>query len=254
MRRRALLVGLAAGATTALAGCTDAGSLLGDPVQETRERDFDVPDAARVRVENENGDVDVTGREKREASVDAVVTAPGEDRLGDVTVSVTENADEIGVDVDIAGSTSNVSVDLDVRVPEDAPLAPVVTTNGDVEIRGVAAVEAARSSNGSVSVRNAGPVESVTTENGDVHADVPAPLVGDVLLRTENGDVDAAVSPDVDAAVEARTENGDVSVSGLDLADANVSETRVAGTLGDGTNDLTAVATNGGVTLESLDG
>ncbi|NIB99657.1 DUF4097 family beta strand repeat-containing protein [Halobacterium sp. R2-5] len=253
MERRALLAGLAAGTTTALAGCTDAGSLFGDPVQETRDQYFDVPDGARIRVENENGDVAVTGRDKPEASVDATVTAPGERRLDDVTVSVSEDGDEIAVTADVDGDASRVSVDLDLRVPEAAAVAPVQMENGDVEVRGVSGVAAARSVNGNVTVRDAGPVSSVSSANGDVAVDVPAPLPGDVLVRSENGDVGVALSADVDATLAAQTETNYVEIDGLELQNRSGDDADVTGTLGDGTHDVTVETANGAVEIRALE-
>lgn len=252
MRRRALLAGFAAGTTTALAGCIDGGNLFGDRVQESREYEFDLPSDAPVRVMGENGDVDVETGDRTDVAVDARVTAPSEDRLDDVTVTTSEVEGALAVDVDVEGDTSGVSVDLDVEVPDGTAMAVVQTENGDVDVSGVAGVEAARSSNGDVTVREAGPVESVSTENGDVGADVPAPLAGDVLLRTENGDVDAALSPAIDAVVNAQTQNGDVEVEDLDLQNGSEGDTHVTGTLGDGTHDVTIGATNGDVVVRAL--
>lgn len=253
MERRALLAGLAAGASTALAGCTDAGGLFGDVVQETREQYFDVPDGAQVRVATTNGDVDVTGRNRNEGSIDATVTVPGEGRFDDVTVAVSEGSDEVAVEVDVDGETSGVSVDLDVRVPEDAAMAAVESENGSVEVRDVAGVGEARSTTGNVTVRDAGPVSSVSTENGDVAADVLAPLPGDVEVRSETGDIDAALSPDVDAALDARSETDYVDVDGLDLRDEGGDNARVTGTLGDGTHDVTIETSNGTVEIRALE-
>ena len=252
MRRRALLAGFAAGTTTALAGCTDAGSLFGDPVQETREQYFDVPDGARIRVENTNGDVDVTGRDRPDGSVDATVTVPGESRLDDVTVAVDEGGDEVTVAVDIGGDTSRVSVDLDLLVPEDAAMAAVETENGHVEVRDVSGVGTARSANGNVTVRNAGPVSTVSSANGDIAADVPAPLPGDVLVRTENGNVEAALSPDVDATLDARTETKYVEIEDVEVQNRSGDNAHVTGTLGDGTHDVTMRTTNGRIEIRAL--
>jgi DUF4097 and DUF4098 domain-containing protein YvlB len=251
MQRRALLAGAATGVAAALAGCT--GDLFGDSVRESREHRVDLPDGAAVSATNQNGDVDVEPHDGARVAVDAAVTVPSERRFEDVSVEASEDRGDLAISVAVDGSTSRVSVDLDVRVPDGTALTEVRTRNGDVAVRGVASVDAAETSNGDVTVRDAGPVSSAATTNGDVGADVPAPLPGDVELRTENGDVDAAVSPDVDAAVEATTQNGDVSVTGLDLRDADASATRVAGVLGDGGDDLTAATTNGDVGLRRLD-
>ena len=251
MQRRALLAGAATAATAALAGC--AGGLFENRVQETRNHEFALPTETPVRVTTVSGDIGLETADRTNVAVDVRVNAPNEDRLEDVSVETSTVEGALAVEVDVTGATSSVGVNLDAEVPEGTAIGVVESRNGDVAVRDVASVEAARSSNGDISVRDAGPVESVTTENGDVGADVPAPLVGDVLLRTENGDVDAAVSSDVDAAVDAHTASGDVSVSGLDLADADVAETRLTGTLGAGSHDLTAATTNGDVDLQSLE-
>lgn len=251
MERRALLSGAATSVVAAMAGCV--GGLFGERVEETREYSFDLPAETPVRVMSVSGDITVETGARSDVTVDARVAVPSEDRLGDVSVTSSMFEGALAIDVDVQGSSSSVSVDLDVEVPEGAAMAVVQTENGDVDVTGVDGVEAARSSNGDVTVRDAGPVQSVGTENGDIDADVPAPLPGEVLLRTENGDVEAALSPAVDAVLDAQTQNGTVSVTGLDLADADRSETHVAGSLGDGGPEVTVAAVNGDVSVRALD-
>lgn len=254
MERRALLSGLAAGATAALAGCADRGSLFGDPVQETRERYSDLPDGGQLRIENVNGDVDVTGRDNPKVSVDATVTAPGENRLDDVTVALSEDGDDRALTVDIEGDGSRVSVDLDVRVPDGGAIDAVESRNGSVDVQSVGSVGTARSANGTVTVRDAGPVSSVSTENGDVEADVPAPLPGDVSVRTENGNIDVALSPDADAALDARSQTDYVRVDDLELQnERDTDDGHVTGTLGGGTHDVTVETSNGKVEIRALE-
>lgn len=251
MHRRALLGTVSAGSVAALAGCT--GPLLGGVVQDERTESFLPSDDAPVGVYNENGDVTVSTHNGQQVVVDALVTAPSENRLNDVTVESTSADGEFVVDVRVDGDTSRVSADLDVRVPEGTEMSSVQSENGDVEVRGAASVAGARSRNGDVTVRDAGPVGSVSTENGDVEADLPAPLPGDVTVRSTNGDVDAWLSPEVDAELVASTENGTVTVSGLDLADREESESEVRGVLGDGTDEVSVSSENGDVTIGALD-
>lgn len=251
MQRRALLGSVAAGSAAVLAGC--AGPLLGGAVQAEREKSFLPDDDAVVSIRNENGDVDVTPHNGQRVVVDAVVSAPSERRLEDVTVGGGSADGEFVVDVRIDGDSSRVSADLDVRVPEETGLASVQSQNGDVEVREVASVAAVRSSNGDVTVRDVGQAGSATTENGDVAADLPAPLPGDVTVRAENGDVTAWLSPDADADLWATTDNGDVTVEGLDLADRQESRTEVRGVLGEETHEVTVSSENGDVTVDPLD-
>jgi len=206
-----------------------------------------------VNVVNGNGDVAVETHDGELVVVDASVSAPSEERLEDVTIDGGSRDGEFGIEVRVEGSSSTVSADLDVRVPEGTEMASVRTENGDVNVESVASVSAARSRNGDVAVRNAGPVELVSTENGDVEAEIPAPLPGDVTVRTTNGDAEAWLSPDVDAELVASTRNGDVAVSGLELADHQKSANEVRGVLGDGTDEVTVASENGDVTVDALD-
>jgi len=251
MERRALLSGIAVGSIAALAGCSTA--LFDDRVEESREREFDLEDGLAVGVQTENGDVDVETHDGDRAVVDGTVSAPSEERLGDVSIDGDASDGEFVVAVRVDGDSSGVSADLDVRVPEETAMAPVVTRNGDVDVRDVASVEAARSSNGDVTVRDVGQAGSMGTENGDVEGELPAPLPGDVTVESTNGDAEVWLSPDVDAELWATTSNGEVAVSGLELADSQVSETEVRGVLGDGTHEVTVSSENGDVTVEALD-
>lgn len=251
MQRRALLGGIAVGSVAALSGCS--ATLFGGRVEETRKQEFDPADDAAVNVQNQNGDISVDIHDGERMVVDASVSAPSEERLGDVAIASDASDGEFTVEVLVDGDTSGVRADLDIRAPEGTAMASVQSENGEVSVREVLSVSAARSRNGDVRVRNAGPVGSVSTENGDVEADVPAPLPGDVTVRSTNGDVDAWLSPDVDAALRVTTENGGVDVRDLDLADRQESESAVQGVLGEGANEVTVSSENGTVTVGSLD-
>lgn len=222
-------------------------------MQEEREQSFLPADDAPVSVQNSNGDVAVSTHNGQRVVVDALVTAPSERRVGDVTIEGGSADGEFVVEAVVDGDTSQVSVDLEVRVPDGTEVETVQSENGDVEVQSVASVAAARSRNGDAAVRGVGQVGSVGTENGDVAAEVPAPLPGDVTVESTNGDAEVWVSPDADADLWATTDNGDVTVEGLDLADRQDSETEVRGTLGEGTNEVTVSTENGDVTVDALD-
>jgi hypothetical protein len=251
MQRRALLGSIAVGSVAAVAGCS--ASVFGNRVEETREREFDPGDGAAVSLDTQNGDVAVETHDGDRVVVEARVSAPSGGRLADVSLTSDASDGEFTVMARVDGGWNRVSVDLDARVPADTPVDSVVTQNGDVDVRDVASVSAARSSNGDVTVRDVGQTGSVGTENGDVEAEIPAPLPGDVHVESTNGDADAWLSPAVDAELWATTENGEVTVSGLKLNDSRVAENEVRGVLGDGTDEVTVTSENGDVTVEALD-
>lgn len=248
MERRALLGGVAAGTTVALAGCV--GDLLGSTVEEERSLSFDAPADGEVSVVTRNGDVSVETHDRGDVAVDAVVSAPSEERFDDVSVTGAVRDGDLAIGLAVEGNPGSVGVDLDVQVPVGTGLAGVDTDNGDVTVRDVAGVGEARSENGDVRVRRSGPVGGASTDNGEVVADLPAPFPGDVTVASENGDVTANVSLEASVSVTATTENGEVDVAEeLQLADANVTESRVTGRLRDGEHALTVKTVNGDVTL-----
>nr|WP_231751547.1 DUF4097 family beta strand repeat-containing protein [Halogeometricum sp. CBA1124] len=142
--------------------------------------------------------------------------------------------------------------------------------NGGVDVRGVSGDATLRAGNGGVvaedmpgfltlqagnggiEARDVGGIDGVTAGNGSISVDIPA-IRGDTEVSASNGGIDAAISPDVDAAFEARVTNGAVDVSGLELTEASISPSRVAGTLGEGGPSLTLRAGNGGIDVRRLD-
>lgn len=266
LSRRAVL-GAGAAAAAGLAGC----SVPGEREVRTSTERFDVAGATALAVTDTNGDVTVTPGDGDQVVVDVTKrTRFGADRFEQVSLDAARDGDTLRLDVAYAGDldTARVSVDLDVSVPADLALSRLATVNGDASARDVAGDARIETVNGDAVARGLGGFVTVETRNGDatatgvdgldgarttngdVRADVPA-LRGDATARTVNGDVTLAVG-DVDAAVVADTDNGEVRVSGLSLADASTSRTRVTGTLGAGTYALDARTTNGDVSLRSL--
>lgn len=249
MQRRALLGGVAAAAAAALTGC--ATGLFGDQYEETREVEFDLPaEDAVVSVYSENGDVDVSTHDGERVAVTARLSGPSEERVEGVEVAGSTGDGDLAVALE--GTTDRVSASFDVQVPAGTAVGELETSNGDVEARDVAGVEAAVSENGDVTVRSAGPVSTAETDNGEVAVDLPAPLPGDVTAASDNGDVGVSLSPDADAEVVARTDNGDATVDGLELSDLRDEDGTIRGVLGDGTHEVLAESDNGDVEFDAL--
>lgn len=254
IHRRALLAGAATGAAAALAGCT---GILGDEVTRSDSQTYEVSGDLPLDVRNRNGGVSVESHDADGVAVDVEMRGPSEEAIDAVSVRGERRSGAFVVAVHGDESSewwTSVSVSLSIRVPASMPVETVHTANGAVEAREVAGAGAFRTENGGVTVRGVEAFGSAVTTNGNVNVDVPAPLDGDATIRTENGSVDAALSPDLDAAVSASTTNGRVELHGLDLTDAEATDTDASGTLGDGTYVITVETTNGDVDLRSLDG
>ncbi|WP_436907830.1 DUF4097 family beta strand repeat-containing protein [Halosimplex marinum] len=266
-RRGFLRAGAGLVGAVGLAGCVIAA----EPYTETVERSFDPGDAEELAVRTDSGDVTlsagdgdaVSGTVRKESR-------SGEDALDEVTVEGRVADGRLTVAPRRPDSNANVSVSLDLSVPEGLSVAEARTSNGDVDADGVAGDGTYRSENGDVTVTGVdgfvtvestngdvdasevGGLDGARSTNGDVAVDVPA-LRGDATCRSRNGDVTAAVPDDLPAAVTLATSNGDAAVEGVSLTVDSSGDRRIEGTLGsDPDHALELRSTNGDVTLLGL--
>ncbi|MFB6168815.1 MAG: DUF4097 family beta strand repeat-containing protein [Haloferacaceae archaeon] len=283
--RRAVLGAVAAAGTTGLAGCT--GSFIEIETAETTvERRVDRAAVDRLRVTDAGGDVRIERADGDAVRVRAHKTARGETELSELEVRSRVESGTLRLSTrqpDVTGIGGG-TVDLEVGVPESVATERVETDgevvvrntvgdvtaetgDGDVTATGVRGdvtaetsdgsvsveradgVVAARSQDGDVSVDDPGSVDTVRTDDGAVTADVPA-VDGTATVQSTDGDVTVTLGDAVDAVVEATTADGQVTaVDALDDV-RTATETRVAGTVGDGTNQLTVRTADGDVTVE----
>lgn len=289
--RRRLLAGAGAAAATALAGCSgstpfvgkrrerteridvgDATGLVvrgevGDVTVRTEERDdvraHVVEQASSVTADLESLDLSVERADERltlasvydgnasglfsdRPSMDLDLTIPAslaveavETTVGDVTVR-----DAVG-DLDAEATTGDHllrNVDGDVAAS---------TTTGDVDVEQAAGAVTAETNTGDVTVRDVEALGDVESNTGEVAVDVPA-IDGDATIETNTGDVDAALGADLDATLRLRSDTGDVALDGVTLDDAETSDERVTGVVGDGGPTLTIEANTGDVTVTRL--
>jgi len=265
-RRRFLRAG-AALASLALAGCVPSA----EPYTETDERSFDPGDATELAVETESGDVSVApgDGDAVEATVEKE-SRSGEGALDDVSVERSVDDGTLTIATEYPDRNVNVTVSLDLSVPEDLAVVDVATSNGDVTADAVSGDGTYRSRNGEVSVSDVDGYVTVESTNGDVTAENPAGVDGarttngnvtvdlpdlraDVTCQSTNGDVTAAIPDDLSATVSLRTSNGDAETSDVSLAVDESTDRRVEGRLGDDAeHTLELRSTNGDVRLEGL--
>jgi len=161
-------------------------------------------------LKNTNGVVRLSTWAKDEVEIKAVKTARGDKaNLDKVTIEVVAAAGSVRVET-VYPKLRNlrVSVAYEIKVPENARLEEVHTTNGDIEIAGRLADIKAGSTNGDVRVDSAAGRCEIGTTNGDIRL---VNAHGVVEARTTNGGVHIEIGK-VDAAISAKSTNGSITL------------------------------------------
>jgi DUF4097 and DUF4098 domain-containing protein YvlB len=238
--------------------CGDNGWGWGGPRGRACEtRDLTVPASGRLSVDaGANGSIRVTGEDRRDVQVHAVVHAWGSSEAEAERIAgevVVRSGGSIRAEGPEQAGRSGWSVSYDVRVPREVDLS-LKTHNGGISVTDVRGELALQATNGGMSLDGvAGDVRGRTTNGG-----VAATLTGNrwdgagLDLETTNGGVRLRVPERYSARLETRTVNG-----GIDL-DFPVTVTgrigrEISTTLGNGGALVRAATTNGQVRVSRLD-
>jgi len=164
-----------------------------------------------IKVVARNGSVSVAQAAGTEVSITANLKMRSQERLGQVTVVA--NRDAAGVLVISAtppadGWRGNEGCGFDVIVPEAVGV-EVQTSNGRIEVGGLAGAAKLESSNGRITVeRHAGDVVAKTS-NGRITLNLVA---GTVDAHSSNGSITVSLADAAPGPVKIRTSNGTVNL------------------------------------------
>jgi hypothetical protein len=189
-----------------------------------------------LAVDSRNGNVTITRGVDGKIVVHAIKRAKTDDLLHRLTIDVQQNGSQVTVRTTGEDSSTTVffgwhrtQVDYEIQVPAQSDLTPVRTSNGAINIAGIAGRLDLASSNGTISAADFDGAVTAQTSNGRVTIRNGR---GALDLRTSNGIVDVQ---NVQAqGLEMHTSNGRVSFSGslasgshnnLDVGNGSVSLT-----------------------------
>ncbi|MFC4359531.1 DUF4097 family beta strand repeat-containing protein [Halobium salinum] len=265
-RRRLLALG-ATGLAVGLAGCLSLGAVTRS---SSEGRTLPLDGASSLSVHNLNGAIGVTSWDGDGVDLTVTKRATDDAALGRARVdaAVTDGVLAVRTTDTSRGTQQRATVDLDLRVSEDLPVALLETRNGDVDVEGVVGDLRAVTQNGNARVRDVdgyvtlesanGNVEATgcrgvdgaRTANGDVDVEL-ASLRRDVAFDSGNGNVVLRLDPDLSADYRAESGVGRVRVVDLDATDRVDERRSASGRPGTGGPVLTATTGNGDVELRS---
>lgn len=212
--------------------------------------------AGSLAVDGRNGGISVRPWDRSDVLVRARVIARGRTQseaaglLRSTALDVGRGS--IGARARGRGAAS-VSVDYEVFAPPATALT-LRTTNGGVAVERMRGEVDAQTTNGGITLQSVAGAVRARTQNGGIQLGVAAGQNRRLDLRTVNGGIAIDLPPGYGADLVASTRMGRIATSGLDIRGEQREPGRTLGDrvearIGRGGPTLSAVTTNGGITV-----
>ena len=241
----------------------------GEKVSEEFLESYSVKQGTTVRINNPYGDINVAGWDGEKVEIYAFKESiHGKEALDEVDIFI-EVADEMIIRTEHPASQVKVSVNYQVKIPENVFLDIVEGSNGDIVIEnlsgnlalttsngsitaaGVYGTVSARSSNGDINISDVRGLGTLQTSNGSINAELSR-LRDGVDIRTSNGSINLALASTLEADLSVKTSNGSVSYSGLNIEASEIDQTLLVGAMNGGGSKINITTSNGSIELVPL--
>jgi DUF4097 and DUF4098 domain-containing protein YvlB len=244
-----------------------AGAAMALEVEETFDQTYELSPGGEVSVTNVNGQIEVGSWNRDEVRIEAVkkVKASSRDRaeeaLEETRIEVETSSDRVRVKTDlpsssggflswIFGNHTNAQVSYRVTVPSRADV-HVRTTNGKLQVRGVAGHVEASSTNGGIDIGDIRGSVDASTTNGGVSVEL-AEITPDrsMSFSSTNGGIRVTVPRNARISIDASTTNGGIRLNGLQADIRSKSRRRLEADVNGGGPEIDINTTNGGIRIE----
>lgn len=182
-------------------------------------------------VKTANGAITITKAEDAQITITANVKARTQERADAVKVVTTLNSGVLEVRAEWPGERfGNEGCSFDISIPATTGIR-ADTSNGRIELTGLAGDATLDSSNGAITVtRHAGPIDADTSNgsikiidasaavqadssNGSITISIAPNNTGNITADTSNGSIECSIPAAFAGTVIAKTSNGSLSVS-----------------------------------------
>lgn len=229
-------------------------------VSKVENYDFELTSGGRLKVENVNGDITITGGPGNEVHVIATKRAGSQKYLDELEIQVHASDDRISISTRHPkqedrwfgwGNDGNGSVSYEIIAPFDANLDSIETVNGEIEIAGISGDVSADTTNGDIQVSDLKGSLDADTVNGGVHATFES-LGGNqrVVAETVNGRITLRLPADASASIDASTVNGGIDADDFGLqVDKGFLGRDLSGDIGGGDARIKVSTVNGSIKI-----
>ena len=259
---------LAAGLLT-LSGCyiDDFG---GPRISRDFHYSYPLSADGKVAVEAFNGGIEISGWDQNTIDISGTKQARSEQALDDLDIHIDHTPTSVSVRVDRPSMQhGNQGVRFIIKVPRNAVLDRISTSNGGIRVADGAGPTILRTSNGSIHIEDLkGSVEARTsngaidarldsaagplkfeTSNGSVQLRLPAKFDDDVRIHTSNGSITVRAPENLNARVSARTSNSKITSEFDVRSRGDISRHHLEGTIGAGGPLLDLSTSNGSINI-----
>lgn len=223
--------------------------------QVTQEFHRTVPLASngRVSLENINGNVTVTGWERKEVQIDAVKKARDQQRLDEARIEVDASSDSVQIKTKYPeGHTNNnpATVTYELHVPRLARLDHINLVNGSLEVSKVNGEIDADLVNGKTDIRDLSGRLNISAVNGTITANYRSlDNVNEIHLKSVNGAINLGLPASPNAEVSVSTVNGGITTDFPLQVQGKFMGHHLDGTLGSGGTHIEISNVNGSVRI-----
>jgi DUF4097 and DUF4098 domain-containing protein YvlB len=205
----------------------------------------------RVSLGNINGDVEITGWSKNEVQIDAVKTAPDQQRLDEMRIEVKDSSNSVDVQTRYPNRHVNNnpgSVHYTLHVPQNARLDKIDLVNGSLNLQSLSGEIKTDLVNGKLRASDLAGTADLATVNGTVEANYSnLNNVREIKLSSVNGTVNLLLPQSPNADVSASTVNGGISTDFPLTVKGKFVGKSMSGTLGSGGVKIDLSNVNGSI-------
>lgn len=205
----------------------------------------------RVSVSNVNGDVEITGWSKNEVQIDALKTAPDQQRLDEMRIEVNNSSNSVEIATKYPHHLVNNnpgSVHYTLHVPQNARLDKIDLVNGSLNVQRISGEVNANLVNGKLHASGLAGTADLQTVNGTVNADYTSlNSVREITVKSVNGAIDLLLPQSPNADVSASNVNGGIETDFPLTVKGHFVGKSVSGTLGSGGVKIELKNVNGSI-------
>ena len=190
-------------------------------VTETFTHSYNVNPDVAIRLENVNGDIDITAWDKSEVSLVADKRAKDDEELHRIEIIIDIDPARVSIKTkynkksgwNFFGNWSNASVHYKLMVPAGARLEKIASVNSDIGVSGVHGNVSLETVNGGIEAKGLAGDAKLESVNGSLRSDFDSTdKVHDVKLESVNGRAEVTLPKGASASIKTSSVNGSTRV------------------------------------------